>query len=473
MGRLTVGTKSAVRHRRLSSGELNESIIARAKALLTQSDFAGLQRELIRGYHDRGLHMEGRAYRMAGRPLLLERSEAAGLARTMRHLHEVVESVVDGYAKYEEVRELFAEYRDHESAILDYPPTSPRVQLCRFDCAWYGGSSFKIMETNTACPGGVVQIPMATRQWLESPWAAELLDGMTVVPYRMLGDPHAFTRALVSSASAAGYEVASAAVVNLRGVYTYELEWIVRSFLDLGIDAQQCDARSMRDVGGRVRAAGHEYELLYNKLDPLMLLEDAAAAEYLDMFRRRHAYFVNSLVAQTITEDKAVLAAMSDPRFEALFDVRQRELIREHVPWTRFMEEGMTLDPDGVSTDLFTYVASNRKRLVLKPANLTRGERVLVGPHVMDSDWQRGLAMARKDRYVAQEYTPLPRLDIPADSGTGFNTVNVDLSCYMLDGNLAGFFSRCSADPVVNLGHGGSCVPVVQVEQATSGPDVA
>ncbi|MFH8349574.1 hypothetical protein [Streptomyces sp. NPDC018045] len=449
---------------------MNAWAAERVGHLLPQAKFAAQQKELSSAYHARGLHMEGRPYRMSGRPLIIEREEFAALERGMRDVYALLEHVVDLYAEHEELRTLFSEYREHESAVLAYPPTPQRIEVCRLDCAWYGGDSFKVMEANTACPGGVVQIPMATRQWLETDWARRLLGDQTLVDYPMLRDPYTFARALVSSARTAGFTVDAAAVVNMRGVYTYEVEWIVRSFQELGVEAQLCDARSMRDGGGAVRCAGRAYQVLYNKLDPLMLLGDPAAAEYLAMFREHQALLVNPLVAQTITEDKAVLAVLSDPRYASLFDAAQRAVIAKHVPWTRLVRQGRTTGPDGTDIDLFAHATARREHLVLKPANLTRGEGVLIGPHVDERQWQEGLGAAAKgERYVLQEYTPLPRMDIPTADGSGTQRVNVDLSCYLLAGSLAGFFSRCSDNPVVNLGTGGACVPVVQVDGKPAG----
>jgi uncharacterized circularly permuted ATP-grasp superfamily protein len=419
--------------------------------------------ELDRRLHENGLHMEGRRYHMSPTPVLVGAGEAALLQERVGELHRAIEHALDLYAKYPEVRELFPEYAGAEEAILDFPPPgTPRIPHCRYDSVWHGGGDFRILEVNAACPSGVIQIPMATRAWLATDWAAELLAGLDQAPYPMLADEHAFTRALLSAAGRAGYQVGAAAVVNLRGVYTNELEWLVRSFRTHGLEAQLCDARSMRGRRTGVWCAGQSYELAYNKLDPLALLADPAAAEYVQLLRRHGAYFVNPLVAQTIAEDKAVLALLSDPRYAPLFD-EHRAAIERHVPWTRLMRPGPATAPDGQRHDLTDYVARNRARLVLKPANLTRGEAVLVGPYVTDAEWVEGIRAAGRARYVVQEYVPLPTMQVPAPDATGLQEVFVDLAFQVVSGRLAGYLSRCSPRPVVNMGAGGALVPVVQV----------
>ncbi|MEV0561418.1 hypothetical protein [Dactylosporangium sp. NPDC050588] len=430
------------------------------------AEIARRMRQLSERMHEDGLHMEGRPYRIEARPLIVTAAETAAIDANVRELYRAVEHALTLYAKDDEVRTLFAEYAPAQDAILDVPPYTPLIPHCRFDSVWNGGGDFRILEVNAACPSGVVQIPMATRAWLSTQWAADLLDGLPQEPYPMLADPDAFTRALLAAAGQAGYDVTAAAVVNLRGVYTNELEWLARSFHRIGLEAQICDARSMRERSTALWCAGGDYQLVYNKLDPLALLTDPAAGQYVDMLRRHRAYSVNPLVAQTIAEDKAILAVLSDPRYAGLFDAEHRAAIGRHVPWTRLMRPGVTTDPDGSRHDLLDFVARNRQRLVLKPANLTRGESVLVGPYVTDEAWAAGIRAAATDRYVVQDYVRLPSLRVPAPDAGGWRDVFVDLTLQVVSGRLAGYFSRCSSGPVVNMGVGGSLVAVVQLAAA-------
>lgn len=316
------------------------------------------------------------------------------------------------------------------------------------------------MEFNTGCPSGVVQIPKAINTWLETGWAKDILDGLALTPYPMLADEYAFARGLTELANCAEYPVQAAAIVNFRDVFTNEVEWIVRSFRELGLESQLCDARSIRERSGKIWCAGQEYQLVYNKMAHRELLADPATADYVQMFRHHGAYFVSSLFAQSITENKAFLALLSDPSYEALFDPAQRKVIDQHVPWTRVVEPRRTTGIEGTAVDLVEYVSRNRGRLVLKPTSSTRGERVVVGPFVSDYEWENTVGTALTSRFVAQEYVPLPVMSVP---GASLGRVYVDLSFHVLAGRLIGFFSRCSPRPVVNMGAGGACVPVIGV----------
>jgi diaminobutyrate-2-oxoglutarate transaminase len=176
---------------------------------------------------------------------------------------------------------------------------------------------------------------------------------------------------------------------------------------------------------------------------------------------------VNSLVTQTVFEDKAILALLSDTKFAPLFSSRQRSVIKRHVPWTRLVKPDITCDPDGCRVDLVKYILGNRTRLVLKPANLYAGIGVKVGRHGTEQEWNQALRSALEQRYIVQEYVPIPQADIPRFESDSVSPLYVDFSCFMTNGLLTGASSRSSSKSVVNLTAGGACrVPVIRIAVA-------
>ena len=49
---------------------------------------------------------------------------------------------------------------------------------------------------------------------------------------------------------------------------------------------------------------------------------------------------------------KASFALASDERNGYLFSAREQEAIRQHIPWTRIVEDRRTLDANGTPIDL-------------------------------------------------------------------------------------------------------------------------
>jgi diaminobutyrate-2-oxoglutarate transaminase len=400
---------------------------------------------------ENGLRFEDRPYPVSLAPVVLDAPFATHLARRAEALHGILERALDLYRHEPRIRsDLFREYEPHAGLALAVPSSRPSIRIARFDCILTGRGGFKLLEANTACPGGVIQSPLATRLWLGTEAAQACLRGLAVREQPMLADRLLFVRELVAAARAMGVEASRAAVVNLRGVYTNEVEWIVRGLADLGLEGELRDAREFRCATGWPVAGGRRYDLVYNKFDPLALIGDAEARSYRAAFRAGRACFVNPGPAQLVSEDKAILALLTDERYAALLEPDERELIRRHVPWTRLVSSVRTRCPSGARVDLLEFVAQNKDRLVLKPANLTRGEGVVVGPLTSRRRWLATLRAATRARYVVQEWVP--------------HSCVVGL--FLFSGRLVGFHGRASTEPVVNVGRTGWIVPVVVVETA-------
>jgi hypothetical protein len=259
-----------------------------------------------------------------------------------------------------------------------------------------------------------------------------------------------------------GVAPGGAAIVNLNGKYTNEVDLIAADLESFGVPARSCDAAALHVRRGAVVADGLHVDLAYNKLDQLELIADPACVSYLDAGADGTICFLSSLMAQCVLEDKAVLAVVSDPVFADRFSAEHQATIDAHVPWSRVVESGRTTAEDGSVIDLPAYVADNRQKLVLKRRNLTRGEGVLVGPFTDESPWSGALAEAvRTGEWVVQQYIPLPVTNLVTGDPPQVRPMMYEVDTYLFDGEFAGFLCRASSDPVVNVGRVGTMVPVI------------
>lgn len=322
----------------------------------------------------------------------------------------------------------------------------------------------KLLETNAACPGGVIQNGLATRLWHDARAAHPLTSHFRLLGQPLVVDRHTFVKELVAVARGMGMDEPSAAVVNLKGCYTNEVDWMVAGLSDLGIPAQWCDARDLRLRNDGLYAGDRRISLTYNKLDPLMLLDEPEVHDYLQAIAQETVCAVNPLVAQLIGEDKSILAFLSDPQYGDFFTTEETAAIERHVPWTRVFGHGRTIVPGGAWADLPTYVANHRTALVLKPSNLTRGEGVVIGAQTNAASWNDAIKAALFGQYIVQEYVPLPSIEVPRSDTAVLTPMRYGLDCYLFGGRLVGFQSRASVDPVINVGHGGWLLPVLHAE---------
>jgi hypothetical protein len=121
--------------------------------------------------------------------------------------------------------------------------------------------------------------------------------------------------------------------------------------------------------------------------------------------------------------------ALPSPRTSAtptLFDAEELDAIRQHIPWTRIIEDRRTVDPMGCrpSIDLLPWAVTNKDNLVLKPNDEYGGKGVLIGWETEQDAWSEAVQAALRrplDRSVrglpsptrtSHRFLPDGRLDI-------------------------------------------------------------
>lgn len=420
------------------------------------------QNELSSAIAEAGMHFEGRAYPVCLRPLAIDCDLANQLSATAEGVVKLLDVAADLYCCNEEVQSLFPAYNDLRHWITCLPKYRPIIRICRLDGLFGSDGHYKIIETNAEGPGGVIQNGLAAKVWsrLPNPLAQGLALDVSKQPFAK--DPNCFVRELVSAYSAAtGCDLRTAAVVNFRGRFTNEVDWIVKGLREVGVEASLLDVTEMkRTPRGLVGPDGELIELVYNKLDVREITESRETRDYLDACAAQEVISINSWISQWVLSDKAILAVLSDDRFSSHFSVEQVELIARHIPWTRLVEAGVTTDPERRRIELIGYIRENKDNLVLKPSNATRGEHVLAGRLTPSEVWEEHIARAARNPYVVQEYIrpgEVTALHLPSRS---IKKMAYGIDCYVFGGRLAGFQSRASFDAVMNVGRSGILMPV-------------
>ncbi|MER8861887.1 glutathionylspermidine synthase family protein [Mesorhizobium sp. M0757] len=420
------------------------------------------QDELSSAIAEAGMHFEGRAYPVCLRPLAIECGLANHLSATAEAVIKLLDVAAELYCSNEEVQDLFPAYKDVRHLITNLPKSRPIVRICRLDGLFGSDGYYKIIETNTESPGGVIQNGLAAKIWSSIPNPLTHGLSLDVSQQPFVKDRNCFVRELVSAYyAAAGKELKTAAVVNFRGRYANEVDFIMNGLRDAGVKATLLDVSTMKLTPHGLFGKDDEViELVYNKLDPRDVVDSSEAYDYLRACADQKLVAINPWISQCVLSDKAILALLSDDRFSSNFNAEQIELIARHIPWTRLVREEVTTDPKRRRIELVSYIQKNKTDLVLKPSNATRGEHVLVGRLTSSELWEEHIDRAARDPYVVQEYVApgeVTALHLPSRS---IKKMAYGLDCYVFGGRLAGFQSRASLDPVMNVGRSGILLPI-------------
>ena len=129
---------------------------------------------------------------------------------------------------------------------------------------------------------------------------------------------------------------------------------------------------------------------------------------------------------------KAFFAVLTDGKNAGLFSAEERDVIREHVPWTRVVED-VRSDYYGEPIELLDYIRKKQETLVLKPSDEYGGTGVTLGWKVNAKEWERRIAGGFAGR---REIQGAWMLDCAGEDSVAAGTVPYD--CWRRESRDAG-----------------------------------
>ena len=265
------------------------------------------------------------------------------------------------------------------------------------------------------------------------------------------------------------------AIVDWREVPTWsEFEILKDRFEKMGVPTLIADPRDLVFDGKTLSAHGTKIDLVYRRV----LINDVVArpgeCEALVKAYTANAVCVANTFRCKIPHVKAFFAVLTDERNGALFSHRERELIRQHIPWTRVVQDTSTAHY-GEHIELLDFMRKNRANLVLKPSDEYGGSGVTLGWETNEHDWDQAIERAisatqpgkESCAWVVQERIPIRREIFPyitPAKTVDFRDMLVDFAPYLFRGKLAGFLTRLSATGLANVTSGGGQVPAFRVQ---------
>ena len=238
-------------------------------------------------------------------------------------------------------------------------------------------------------------------------------------------------------------------------------------FQSVGVTCVIGDPREVEYRGGALYSDGVKIDLIYKRVLINELIADGGLDHPMVRAVRDGAVCMTNPFRCKILHKKASLAVLSDERNEHLFSAAEREVIGEHLPWTRVVEERTTV-LDGKPIDLLPFIAANQDRLVLKPNDDYGGAGVVLGWEVDAARWQAEVAKAVAEPFIVQQRIGLPSELFPslADGKVVLADRIVDTAPFCFDGSFVeGCLTRVSTATLVNVtAGGGSTIPTLLVE---------
>lgn len=431
-----------------------------------RAELAEAQRALRAAAGVDGLQLDvGRSYPVSLRPTVIRAEWANQLQRFGARMVRLFDDVLELYRHDPEVRRLYAAYEPVREYLLAAPGFRPLTRICRFDGLVAPDGRYLLLETNTDCPANLFLCGQITQLWrsMPNPILERLGHRIEEVPQPIVETHDLFISELMDVYRGEhGKDPTEVRVVNYNGRFTSEANLVVNGFEARGIHCEFIDVRELQRDGRRVTHRGARIDLVYNKWDLRDLIQCPDAADYLRAVAAGEVLSVNPLACQWIFADKSILTVLSDPRFNHHFSAADRQLLEQHIPWTRTVAAGPTTSMQGEAVELCDYIKRQRADLLLKPTDGTWGQGVLIGCHASEAAWDEAIARALSGRsYVVQEFIRGHVIHCPDPTTGDIEPRIADLNTFVLGGQVAGFLSRANHSPIVNLYQGGAMLPVM------------
>lgn len=358
---------------------------------------------------------------------------------------------------------------DWERTLALEDPRIPASPVSRLDAFFDPGDGrLRFTEYNAETPAGSAYNDALSELFLTIPaaraflarYALRALPAAPNVLHALLGTFAAWSRRR---------DLPVIGILDWKEVPTYsEFVLYQEFFTAMGVKSVIADVRDCELVNGRLVAAGTPIDLIYKRVLIHELVAKGGLEHPIVRAVRTGAVCMVNPFRCKVLHKKASLAVLSDERNSGLFDGPEREIIAEHIPWTRLVEERKTTFK-GNAIDLLPWMADNREQLVLKPNDDYGGAGIVLGWEVDAATWTGAIVKALAEPFIVQERIGLPSELFPsyADGSLHFASRIVDTAPFVFGGAYAdGCLTRVSTATLVNVtAGGGSTVPTFVVEK--------
>jgi hypothetical protein len=354
---------------------------------------------------------------------------------------------------------------EREMALIDpgYEDVSVTSRLDSF----LTPQSYRFVELNAECPAGIAYADVASEIFLSLPVMQRFTRDHKVTPMycrQMLLDSLLTVYERVGGRA----ERPNIAIVDYSGLPTQrEFELFKEFFESRGYPATIADPRDLEMRAGRLHHGDFPIDAVYRRVLTTELLDrrDECRA-FVEAYKTGAAVFVNSFRTKYVHK-KMLFGVLTDHRHRHLFDHRELEAIRLHIPWTRRVEDAKTTYDDE-ETDLISFIRANRDRLVLKPNDEYGGSGIFIGWETEERAWDEAIEKALAGDYLAQERVATGREVFPwvneSEGRIEMREQLLDLDPLLFFGRARGAFTRLSSSSLANVTSGAGMVPTMIVD---------
>jgi hypothetical protein len=362
---------------------------------------------------------------------------------------------------------LAGDYRRVFPYLRKTPGAKYWQAISRYDAVVCDDGRIRVIELNTGCPAGFMHAAAFTKTTATAFDELGVMSGTaaraaTIRPRALVDGLLEIERAAAESSHIVPAQVA---LLTDENRLTHELDLMLDDLASRGRTARIVAAEEIAFDGARAMHGGEPISLCYDKFR--ISVPKSQNHCWREGFERRYAGFlaaqaagaivaVNNLAAQTIAEDKSLLATLAMPEAAEVLSEADRQFVADNVLWTARLEDRRVVR-QGVEIDLLTYVADHPDEFVIKPTSEGRGFGVVIGRECPREQWRALCAADIVTPRVVQDYVEPVRMSVvcQGDSGLTVRDMFLTLGLATINGRYEGVLSRISPSRITNVARQG------------------
>jgi len=417
----------------------------------------------------RGLYFGERSLCSVLRPRFLTQHQYAFLRRSVESLLPAFQKIYRRSLADAQFRRQFRMLDWEEELLTIDPGFEEPSPTGRFDSFYISDEELKFTEYNSETPAGAGYSDALTDLFYALPVFQEFQRDYHVFPIPCKpGVTHAVLDTYAQWRGTRS-DPPRIAILDWREVPTFsEFVLFYDYFRSLGIEARNVDPRDVEYIDGKLMCGDYHITLIYKRVLITELIERGGMNHpVIKAVRNGAVCMANSFRCKMLFK-KASFAVITDERNRDLFNPDESKAIRDHIPWTRLVEERKTV-VDGEPVDLVPWILDNQHQLVLKPNDEYGGKGIVLGWTVERSAWENAVKIAVIEPFVVQRKIRLPSEPYPSVIDGTVRIIDrlLDTNPYVAFGKFVhGCLTRISTDEMVNVtAGGGSTVPTFLLEK--------
>ncbi len=333
--------------------------------------------------------------------------------------------------------------------------------VSRLDGFFTAEGRLRFTEMNAQSPAGAGFSDLIAEVFLNLPAMQEFIRKIPVRTLTARRGTLAALREAWHDWSGSDSDPPQIAIVDWTDVPTrIDFQFLREEFEREGIPTRILSPLDLEFDGEQLSAAGEPIHLVYRRVLMVELIDRCGYEHPLIQAARAESVCIVNPISCRLPGKKASFAFLNDEANAHYFTGEEQRAIREHIPWTRFLEERQTIY-SGQVIDLIPYVLKHKERFVLKPNDAYGGRSVVLGWTISDSAWQTAVTAGLAVPTIVQERIELPVEPYPVlvQGSLEFEPRWEDTCPFVgPDHEMFGCLTRLSTEPLVNVSAGGGAM---------------